>query len=166
MSTVASLPYKVADLSLAEWGRKEIEMAENEMPGLMALREKYGPTKVRMVWKNNPLPFHPNARPAAEAAMAVFGLKGSDAFWKFHDTAFANQALHGRESSVAHLFGFEQFRDKGVDGLFVSLHACRPLSQRDRIRDGGAQAGLQRGAVVRLPLNIANEYRVSLVPTG
>src|ERR1700759_943742 len=42
MSTVASLPYKVADLSLAEWGRKEIEMAENEMPGLMALREKYG----------------------------------------------------------------------------------------------------------------------------
>ena len=45
MSTVASLPYKVADLSLAEWGRKEIEMAENEMPGLMALREKYGPSQ-------------------------------------------------------------------------------------------------------------------------
>jgi adenosylhomocysteinase len=33
--------YKVADLSLAEWGRKEIEIAETEMPGLMALREKY-----------------------------------------------------------------------------------------------------------------------------
>jgi adenosylhomocysteinase len=39
------LPYKVADLSLAEWGRKEIMLAENEMPGLMALREKYGRTK-------------------------------------------------------------------------------------------------------------------------
>jgi adenosylhomocysteinase len=36
------LPYKVADLSLAEWGRKEITLAENEMPGLMALRQKYG----------------------------------------------------------------------------------------------------------------------------
>ncbi len=35
--------YKVADISLAEWGRKEIELAEKEMPGLMALREKYGP---------------------------------------------------------------------------------------------------------------------------
>jgi adenosylhomocysteinase len=35
------LPYKVADMSLAEWGRKEIELAENEMPGLMALRRKY-----------------------------------------------------------------------------------------------------------------------------
>ncbi len=39
------LPYKVADLSLAEWGRKEIILAENEMPGLMALREKYGQSK-------------------------------------------------------------------------------------------------------------------------
>ena len=34
--------YKVKDISLAEWGRKEIEIAENEMPGLMALREEYG----------------------------------------------------------------------------------------------------------------------------
>ena len=42
MSAVASVPYKVADLSLADWGRKEIEMAENEMPGLMAVRKKYG----------------------------------------------------------------------------------------------------------------------------
>ena len=39
------LPYKVADMSLADWGRKEIMLAENEMPGLMALRKKYGPTK-------------------------------------------------------------------------------------------------------------------------
>jgi adenosylhomocysteinase len=37
--------YKVKDLSLAEWGRKEITIAEKEMPGLMALREKYGGTK-------------------------------------------------------------------------------------------------------------------------
>jgi adenosylhomocysteinase len=42
MSTVSSLPYKVADIGLAELGRKEIEIAEVEMPGLMALREKYG----------------------------------------------------------------------------------------------------------------------------
>lgn len=39
------LPYKVKDLSLAEWGRKEIMLAENEMPGLMALRSKYGPAQ-------------------------------------------------------------------------------------------------------------------------
>ncbi len=39
------LPYKVADMALADWGRKEILLAENEMPGLMALRKKYGATK-------------------------------------------------------------------------------------------------------------------------
>lgn len=39
------LPYKVKDISLAEWGRREIELAEAEMPGLMALREEYGNSK-------------------------------------------------------------------------------------------------------------------------
>ena len=39
------LPYKVKDLSLADWGRREIEIAENEMPGLMALRERYQDSK-------------------------------------------------------------------------------------------------------------------------
>jgi len=39
------LKYKVADLSLAEWGRKEMKLSENEMPGLMAVRKKYGSKK-------------------------------------------------------------------------------------------------------------------------
>ncbi|HZZ29065.1 MAG TPA: adenosylhomocysteinase [Pirellulales bacterium] len=47
MATVEAkkLPYKVADLALADWGRKEIMLAENEMPGLMSLRKKYGKSK-------------------------------------------------------------------------------------------------------------------------
>ncbi len=40
-----SLKYKVKDISLADWGRKEIELAEAEMPGLMAIREEYGDSK-------------------------------------------------------------------------------------------------------------------------
>lgn len=39
--TVSYVPYKVKDISLADWGRKEIELAEAEMPGLMSLREEY-----------------------------------------------------------------------------------------------------------------------------
>ncbi|HNC38997.1 MAG TPA: adenosylhomocysteinase, partial [Chitinophagaceae bacterium] len=50
MSTVTksidfSLPYKVADISLAAWGRKEIRLAEAEMPGLMSIRKEYGPSQ-------------------------------------------------------------------------------------------------------------------------
>ncbi len=41
MTFIEQLPYKVADIGLAEFGRKEIEIAEKEMPGLMAIREKY-----------------------------------------------------------------------------------------------------------------------------
>src|SRR5579875_3089073 len=41
----AGLDYKVADISLAEWGRKEISIAEQEMPGLMSIRRKYAPQK-------------------------------------------------------------------------------------------------------------------------
>ncbi|CAG8641562.1 17796_t:CDS:2, partial [Acaulospora morrowiae] len=37
--------FKIADVSLASWGRKEIDLAENEMPGLMTLRQKYGESK-------------------------------------------------------------------------------------------------------------------------
>ncbi|HPU98093.1 MAG TPA: adenosylhomocysteinase, partial [Candidatus Hydrogenedentes bacterium] len=37
--------FKVADIALADWGRKEIEMAEKEMPGLMAVRERYAPAQ-------------------------------------------------------------------------------------------------------------------------
>ncbi|NER10248.1 adenosylhomocysteinase [Muriicola jejuensis] len=43
--TIPYVPYKVKDLSLATWGRKEIELAEAEMPGLMSLREEYGKEK-------------------------------------------------------------------------------------------------------------------------
>jgi adenosylhomocysteinase len=48
MSSVATttyVPFKVKDITLADWGRKEIELAEAEMPGLMALRKEYGATQ-------------------------------------------------------------------------------------------------------------------------
>jgi len=47
MSSVETtyVPYKVKDISLAEWGRKEIGLAEAEMPGLMSLRQEFGPSK-------------------------------------------------------------------------------------------------------------------------
>ncbi len=62
------------------------------------VKTEYGPDKVRIVWKNRPLSFHPNAKPAAEAGEGVFQLKGNDAFWKFHKLAFDNQKDLSRES--------------------------------------------------------------------
>ncbi len=49
------------------------------------------PDEVRVVWRNLPLPRHPHARPAAEAAMEVFAQRGDSGFWRFHDLLFAHQ---------------------------------------------------------------------------
>jgi protein-disulfide isomerase len=62
------------------------------------VKETYGPDKVRVFWKNSPLPFHKSARPAAVAAATVHALGGNDAFWKFHKSAFANQKELTREN--------------------------------------------------------------------
>ena len=40
-----TIQYKVKDIGMAEWGRKEIKLAEADMPGLMSLREEYGASK-------------------------------------------------------------------------------------------------------------------------
>ena len=45
-SALVAEKYKVKDISLADWGRQEIVLAENEMPGLMALRKKYRKSKL------------------------------------------------------------------------------------------------------------------------
>ncbi len=58
---------------------------------LEELRRLYG-KDLRVIWKDNPLPFHARAMPAAKLARAVFQTKGNDAFWKLHDALFENQA--------------------------------------------------------------------------
>ena len=49
----SELPYKVADISLADFGRKELVLAEGEMPGLMALRKKYGKENFKKFKREN-----------------------------------------------------------------------------------------------------------------
>ncbi|MBI4956919.1 MAG: thioredoxin domain-containing protein [Myxococcales bacterium] len=63
---------------------------DNELGTMQTLKEKYGPEKLRLVWKNNPLPMHSKAMPAHVAAQAVFRLAGSEAFWAFNERAFEN----------------------------------------------------------------------------
>jgi protein-disulfide isomerase len=62
------------------------------------VKTAYGPDKVRIIWKNEPLSFHAGAKPTAEAALGVFALKGADAFWKFHAAAFKNQGALNAEN--------------------------------------------------------------------
>jgi len=66
-------------------------------PTLARVRETYG-DDVRFIWRNNPLPFHSRAMPAAEAAMEARTQGGDEKFWRMHDVLFANQsALETRD---------------------------------------------------------------------
>ncbi len=60
------------------------------LPILDQLVERYG-ADLRIVWMNNPLPFHNDAKPAAEAALEIYRQQGDEAFWRFHDIVFENQ---------------------------------------------------------------------------
>ncbi|WP_437278735.1 thioredoxin domain-containing protein [Sorangium sp. So ce375] len=57
---------------------------------LRQLEQRYGAEQLRVVWKNFPLAFHKQARPTAEAAMAVFAHAGPKGFWAFHDAIFTS----------------------------------------------------------------------------
>jgi protein-disulfide isomerase len=63
---------------------------------LDALRKKYD-KKLRVVWKDNPLPFHKDARPAAKMARVAFLAGGDAAFWPLHDKIFANVSSIGSD---------------------------------------------------------------------
>src|SRR5262249_36408822 len=105
-------------------------------PTLSRIRGTYGPQSVRIVWKNAPLPFHDQARPAAEAAMGVLALAGVDAFWRFHDLAFAHPTTLGPDA-------YEKWaRDSGVTDMAswragIAAHTWGPAVEADVV-EGGA----------------------------
>ncbi|AUX48956.1 DSBA oxidoreductase [Sorangium cellulosum] len=70
---------------------------------LKQLEQRYGPEQLRIVWKNYPLAFHKQARPSAEAAMAVFAHAGPGGFWAFHDAIFETDERLSPEIEAAAL---------------------------------------------------------------
>jgi protein-disulfide isomerase len=66
-------------------------------PTVDQIRERYG-NDVRVVWFNNPLPFHQNAGPAANAALEVYEQGGNQKFWQYHAKLFENQRTLTREN--------------------------------------------------------------------
>ncbi len=81
-----------------------VEIAEFQCPfcarvehTLEAIVANYG-NNVRIVWKNNPLPFHPRAEPAAELAMEARAQKGDKGFWAAHDCS--SSGVPGRPRRV------------------------------------------------------------------
>ncbi|HEX4460508.1 MAG TPA: thioredoxin domain-containing protein [Polyangia bacterium] len=79
-----------AKVTIVEYSDFQCPFCSRVEPTIDQIVKTYG-KDVRVLWKNQPLPFHQNAMPAAEIAMAGYAKKGNDTFWKLHDTLFKNQ---------------------------------------------------------------------------
>ena len=82
----------LAPVTLVEFSDLECPFCARVQPTLAALQTRYGPERLRIVWKHDPLPFHRNARPAALAAEAVRQLGGNAKFFSFIALVFERQA--------------------------------------------------------------------------
>jgi protein-disulfide isomerase len=105
-----------APVTILEYADFQCPFSARAEPTLEELKRLYGPKTVRILWRSAPLPSHPSARPASEAAMGVFATAGPDAFWKFHDLVFKNQSelaltnyeLWAREAGVVEVAAWRQ----------------------------------------------------------
>jgi protein-disulfide isomerase len=79
-----------APITIVEFSDFQCPYCKRVEPTLEQLRTKYG-AKLRFVWKDEPLPFHPRALPAAELARFARSKGGDAAFWDMHDRLFASQ---------------------------------------------------------------------------
>lgn len=81
---------KDALVTIVEWSDFQCPFCSRVNPTMKKVMEEY-PKDVRIVWKDNALPFHKRAKPAAYLARFAFDKQGHDGFWKAHDALFASQ---------------------------------------------------------------------------
>lgn len=86
---------KDALVTIVEFSEFQCPFCARVLPTMKQIQDEYG-DKVRIVWRNNPLAFHQNAKPAAALAMEAYAQGGDDKFWEVHDVLFANQKALGR----------------------------------------------------------------------
>lgn len=98
--------------------------------------------KVTLVWRNYPLPFHSNAKPAAEASAEVFAQGGAEKFWKYHALLFANQQALTRpdlEKYAEQVGGINMARFKKA--LDDGTHAKAVEADIEAVNKAGASIG-------------------------
>ena len=111
---------RTAPVTIVEFADFQCPFCARAEPTLALIRKTYGPDRVRIVWKHSPLPFHANARPAAEAAAGVHALAGDDAFWRFLDLTFHHPDDLGEDAYVAWA---QQAGVRDVDGLRAGMRS-------------------------------------------
>jgi protein-disulfide isomerase len=106
---------KDAKVVIQQWSDYQCPFCSRVEPTVNEIQKVYG-DKVKIVWRDKPLPMHPNAPLAAEAGREALKQKGNDGFWKMHKKMFENQQKLSREDleSYAKDIGLDMDKFKGA----------------------------------------------------
>jgi protein-disulfide isomerase len=130
-----------AKVVIAQFSDFQCPFCSRVEPTVKQVMDTYG-SKVKMVWRNYPLPFHQNAMPAAEAAEEVFSQGGSDKFWAFHALLFANQQALTRadlEKYAEQVGGINMTKFKAA--LDTNKNKATVQTDIDAVEKSGAHIG-------------------------
>lgn len=113
-------------------------------PALDQIAQTYG-DRVKIVWRDYPLPFHSNAMPAACAAREAFAQQGNAGYWRFHDALFAGQSELGGEGARAFLERTAQAQGLNMERFRAALdnhtHEAGVREDMAALDASGAEAG-------------------------
>jgi len=143
---------RTAPVTLVVFGDLQDPFCAKLQPTIDSLKTLYGPATLRVIFKNDPLSFHANAEPAAEAAMGVFALKGGDAFWHFQERAFANQSSLGSIS-------YENWASESAVDMRKFRHGLSTHEWRSKVDDDVAVA--KTVGVTGTPTSYVNGIKLS-----
>jgi protein-disulfide isomerase len=145
---------KTAKVVIQEFSDFECPFCSRVNPTIDQIKEEYG-DKVKIVWRNLPLPFHKKADLAAEASYEVYKQKGDAAFWQYHDKLFANQKS---EDGLLRP-GLEKYaQELGVD-MTKFKAALDNRTHKDRIEADKKDA--EKAGISGTPAFVINGYYLS-----
>ncbi|MBX7193206.1 MAG: DsbA family protein [Sandaracinaceae bacterium] len=137
---------RTAPVTIQVFSDFQCPFCSRAVPTMEQVLQTYG-SRVRLIFRHYPLPFHPWAQEAAELAIEVRAQRGDAAFWQFHDLVFENQrAVSEAATSREGLLALAR-QIRGVDirratrALDQHTHAAAVQADQDAIRNAGVQIG-------------------------